>query len=576
MISDHSMRLTTFTAGLLFVVPAFCSETTSASRVFEHAVVAADHPDASAAGAEILRQGGNVVDAAVATSFALSVTRPASCGIGGGGFMVIWNAHKQEAVALDYRERAPTAAKPDMYSGPTPASPEAASVRGGKAVAVPGNVAGLCYAAKHFGSLPLETLLQPAIQLAQNGFAADEHDVSVQASTLAKLQRYTNYENRYALLKQHFLNDGVPLKVGDRIKSPLLTTLKLIAKRGAPGFYDGDVANAIVRCVTADGGIITHADLRATQPIVRQPLSGEFRSSTILSMPPPSSGGVALLQTLNILQHWEQRSGQSLEALEHNSAQYTHVVTEAMKHAFADRAEFLGDADFVDVPVRRLTGNEYAAQIASAMDPDAVLPPEKYGRFFAASDAGTSHFSIIDRAGNAVACTETINLTFGSFVVVPEYGILLNDEMDDFAAQPGIPNAFGLMQSAANAIAPNKKPLSSMTPTIVVRDGKAVFASGASGGPRIISATIQATLNHLVFDQSPREAVSNPRFHHQWFPDELNLESPLFSSLGDALKARGHSIVRVSSLAANQSASRDASGLHGGSDPRKHGQPSGF
>jgi len=545
--------------------------------IFPHGVVAADHPAASDAGAEILRRGGNVVDAAVATSFALSVVRPASCGIGGGGFMVIWNADSQKTVALDYRERAPTAASRDMFANDTTNSAhEAQSIRGGKANAVPGTVAGLCFAARNYGSLPLSTLLEPAIRLARKGVEIDEYDISAQQTTLAKFAYYKHYQSDYEQLWKHYLNSGIAWKNGDRFHSPQLPTLLKIAEFGPAGFYDGEVATAIAEASQMLGGIITTADLRDTSPVVRRPLQGNYRGRLLVTMPPASSGGVALLQTIQAIAFWEDNSGQSLKQFGHNSADYVHIVTEAMKHAFADRAEFLGDTDFVDVPIHRMISAEYAALIAAKIDLGQTLPAEEYGRFFAKADAGTSHFSIIDNDGNAVACTETINLTYGSFVVVPKWGILLNNEIDDFAARPGEPNAFGLLQSAANTIEPGKKPLSSMTPTIVVRDGKATYATGASGGPRIISATIQSTLNHLIFGMTPKAAVSSPRFHHQWFPNDLRLEAALHDTVSVELAKRGHRIIRSESLAASQAASRSTDGQRGGSDPRKYGAPTGF
>lgn len=544
---------------------------------FANGVVAADHKAASEAGAEILRQGGNVVDAAVATSFALSVTRPASCGIGGGGFMMIWNAEKQEAVALDYRERAPAAATRDMFAelGGN-ADRESGSVRGGKANAIPGTVAGLCYAAEKYGTLPLKTLLAPAIRLAKEGVVIDQHDISSQKSALAKFGKYTDYPVQFAEFHDKYLNGGQLWKAGDRFYSPQLAVLQKIADEGPSAFYQGEVAAAIVAACAASGGVITTEDLaNSPNPVVRVPLRDQYKDNVLLSMPPASSGGIALLQTFQALEFWEQKSGQTLKNLGHNSADYVHIVAEAMKHAFADRAEFLGDTDYVNVPVKRMLSDQYAKQIAAKIDLNQTLPKADYGRFFATEDGGTSHFSVIDRQGNAVACTETINLTYGSFVVVPEWGILLNNEIDDFAARPGEPNAFGLMQSEANAIAPGKKPLSSMTPTIVLKDGRAVFSAGASGGPRIISATIQSTLNHLIFDMPPLQAVSAARFHHQWSPNKLRLEHPLFQQVAVELKTRGHKIIDSGNLAASQSVSGADSVLRGGSDPRKHGMPAG-
>jgi gamma-glutamyltranspeptidase/glutathione hydrolase len=489
---------------------------------------------------------------------------------------VIWDAERQQAVALDYRERAPAASTPEMYAHRSlTLMHESTSIRGGQAVAIPGTVAGLCYAAQHYGTLPLEQLLQPAIRLAEQGVPIDQHDIAVQRSTLARFARHKDYPTRFSALYRDYLNSGKAWQIGDRFHSPQLPLLKRIAQQGSDAFYTGPVAEAITREVAGQAGQLTLEDLRFTHPAVRIALRGTFADSTIVTMPPPSSGGVALLQMLNTLQHWEAHSGRKLSDTKHNSADYIHVVTEAMKHAFADRAEFLGDTDFVDVPIRRLLSDQYAQDTAERIHMDKTGRAEDYGRFFSQTDAGTSHFSVIDSQGNAVACTETINLTFGSFVVVPEYGIILNNQMDDFAARPGEPNAFGLKQSIANAVAAGKKPLSSMTPTIVIRNGKAVYATGASGGPRIITATLQSTLNHLLFNMPPSQAVSAPRFHHQWFPDQLRMEKRLFDSQAQAMQARGHSVISSSGLAATQAASQSDTGLLGGSDPRKQGHPAG-
>jgi len=545
---------------------------------FTGGTVAADHPAASAAGARILREGGNVVDAAVATSFALAVVRPASCGIGGGGFMVVWDAEKQTAHALDYRERAPALATADRYGDSADAGhPEPLSVRGGMACGIPGTVHGLCWASNTWGRLPLQQVLQPAIELCESGVLIDAHDREVQSGTLAKLKQHPDYRQRYSLLLKLYLNNGQPWRGGDRFYSPVGPVLKRIAELGPAGFYDGPVAAAIAATVASAGGVLTTDDLESYVPTLRPALQADFRSAVICTMPPPSSGGIALLQTLQSLECWERRSGRTLQSLQHNSADYVHVVTEAFKHAFADRAEFLGDADFVSVPVQRLLSPPYAEQRAAAIRLDRTLPPAAYGRFFMQDDAGTSHFSVLDAAGNGVACTETINLTFGSYVVVPEWGILLNNEMDDFAASPGKPNAFGLLQSAANAVQPGKRPLSSMTPTLMVREGKAVRAVGASGGPRIITATLQNLLNQELFEMSPQDAVAAARFHHQWAPNELLLEPELKNRLGKELEKRGHKVQQSNGLAATQGAARSSDGtLQGGSDPRKNGQPAGF
>jgi gamma-glutamyltranspeptidase/glutathione hydrolase len=539
-------------------------------------VVAADHPAASQAGARILERGGNVVDAAVATSFALAVVRPASCGLGGGGFMLIWNSERREAVALDYRERAPAKAVRELFgAGADAGHAEPLSVRGGLACGIPGTVAGLCQAAESYGSLPLAELLQPAIDLCEQGVTVDAHDMEVQATVLKKIRGIPGYEQRFALLLRDYLNNGRPWQPGDRFHSPLGAVLRRIAATGAGGFYDGPVGQAIAEAVRNEGGVLTVADLQSYRPTVRQPLTATFHGRTLLTMPPPSSGGIALLQTLQTLEHWEQSSGRTLQMLQHNSGEYVHVVTEALKHAFADRAEFLGDADYVEVPIPRLLSTQYAAATAARIELTRTQPAESYGRFFLKDDAGTSHFSVMDSRGNAVACTETINLTFGSFVVVPEYGIVLNNEMDDFAADPGKPNAFGLMQSESNSIAPGKRPLSSMTPVVVLDGDRAMLSAGASGGPRIITATLQNLLNQMVFGMTPDAAVTAGRFHHQWSPNELLLEATLHEQLSAPLSDRGHVISKASSLAATQGTAAIGNVLRGGSDPRKSGRPAG-
>lgn len=547
--------------------------------VFERGVVAADHPLASQAGLEMLQKGGNVVDAAVATSFALSVVRPESCGIGGGGFMVIWDARSQSAVTLDYRERAPANASATMFLStaerPLPPKP---SQFGGLACGIPGNVAGLCYALEKYGTLDLPTVLAPAIRIAREGHVLDRTAVRNRQESLADLDKIPNGHQRFAHFKRLYLNGGAPLKEGERVTSPLVDVLERIAREGPEGFYRGEVGAALVEEVRRQGGIWTPDDLDSTRMVVvRDPLRMTYGRSELLTMPPPSSGGIALIETLQILAAGDAAHPEApLASLGHNSPAYVHRVAEALKHAFADRATYLGDADFVTVPVKSLTSADYARRLAAKFDPLHTHPPEFYGRSFLPDDAGTSHLSVIDQHGNAVACTETINLTYGSFVVEPRFGVILNNEMDDFTAEPGKPNAFGLMQSEQNAVAPGKKPLSSMTPTILVQDGKAVLAVGASGGPRIITGTLQGLLNVTQFEMSPAEAVAAPRFHHQWQPAVLSLERPLLNPLEKPLQERGHEIGTISNVAVVQAVTRSADGLRAASDPRKGGQPAGF
>lgn len=542
----------------------------------EHAVVAADHPLASEAGVEMLRQGGNVVDAAVATAFTLSVVRPESSGLGGGGFMVIWNADEQQGVALDYRERAPLAATRDMFVSPEENGGAGSSQRGGIAVAVPGEVAGLLFALEQYGTLSREQVLAPALRATRQPIAIDPMMRGSQAEVLGDFMEDAALQETFPALFELYLNRGLP-RDDAAFRSPLGPVLERIAAQGASGFYEGEVAADIVSEVQRRGGIIVEKDFRDVGPVVREPLRGELNDCSILTMPPPSSGGIALVETLKIIAAWDERHPDArLRGFERNSADYVHLLTEAFKHAFADRAQYLGDADFVDVPIERLTSDANAAALAARIALQQTFPPEHYGRFAPADDAGTSHFSVIDSRGNAVACTATINTTYGSYVVTPRYGIVLNNEMDDFTAVPGEPNAFGLIQSEANAVEAGKKPLSSMTPTILLKDGRASHVAGASGGPRIITATLQVLLNMAWFGDSPAEAVAAPRFHHQWLPDQLLLERDLPDSLVEELQSRGHEIARRGQLAAAQAAASSEEGVRGGSDPRKGGEPAGW
>ncbi|GAB4143097.1 MAG: gamma-glutamyltransferase [Planctomycetaceae bacterium] len=549
------------------------------SRVYPRGIVVADHRLASEAGAEILRKGGNVVDAAVATAFALSVVRPESCGIGGGGFMVIWDAKKQRAVTIDYRERAPRKASPAMYRDPQNPKRAVASLsrRGPLAVAVPGTVAGLCYAVKHYGKLDLKTVLAPAIRLSKVGVSLDPFALKSQKRMQAAFQKNPRWKTRFPGLWRKYLNGGTAWTKTDRFHSPLRDVLERIASQGRDGFYKGEVAQAIVSEIQRGGGLLTLQDLAAMRPVVRKPLVGRFDGYQVVAMPPPSSGGTAMLEMFNTISAYERlHPAQRLERLGHNSPAYVHLLTEIMKHAFADRAEFLGDADFVKVPVERLIGKRYAERLAGRIDVKRTKPLKAYGRFLPVDDSGTSHFCVMDAQGNAVACTETINTEYGSWVVEPKFGIVLNNEMDDFSAVPGQPNAFGLIQGEANAIRPGKKPLSSMAPTILVKDGKAVFVAGASGGPRIISSTLQVLLNMSRFEMSPEKAVRVARFHHQWVPNTLLLEDSLFQQLGKTLLKYGHKVQRRQGFSASQAAVRTSTGLRGGSDPRKGGVPAGY
>jgi gamma-glutamyltranspeptidase/glutathione hydrolase len=541
-------------------------------QTYQHGAVAADHPLASAAGVEILQRGGNVIDAAVATAVTLSVVRPASSGLGGGGFLVFWDAEQQQSVAYDYRERAPKAATADMYQN---AGADDASRHGGKAVAVPGDIVGLCEIQAKHGRLKLADVLEPALKLATDGFPVDVHERETQQSVLKEFAKHADYSERYAALWRGYLNGGQPWRDGARFFSPQRPALELLAKDGAAAFTNGPLGTAIVEEVKQRGGLMTVADLTAMSPVKRQPLRVRFRDYEILTMPPPSSGGVSLIQIVQMLDAWSKQPGHTpYEQL--SETDRAHVLVETFKHAFANRAEYLGDADFEKVPLNLLLSPDYASHLARKIDLTKTFPPEHYGRNLVGDDAGTSHFCIMDAAGNAVACTETINLTYGSFVVEPKFGIVLNNEMDDFTALPGKPNTFGLRQSAANAIAPGKKPLSSMTPTIVLKDGRPVLIAGASGGPRIITATTQVLLNVLLFDDSANRAVQKPRLHHQWMPDEITLESSLHRTFTASLTSKGHQVRESRELGVTQAILWTPAGIEPASDPRKHGRPAGY
>ncbi len=540
---------------------------TPPSAGYANGAVATDHVLASLAGVELLRRGGNAVDAACAAAFALGVVNPAGSGIGGGGFLLL-KRRGQAPVALDFRETAPAAASRELFLRPGLAKD--ASRVGGLAVAVPGEVKGCAEAVRRHGRLGLARVLAPAIRLAERGFPAGLHLVRTVRGMAGELARDPE-------LARLFLPDGKPLRLGDRVRRPALAaTLRRIAAVGPDGFYRGPVARALVEAVRRRGGVLTLADLERYQPKARTPLSGEYRGHTVISMPPPSSGGVALLQALNLLEP------RPLAPLGHNSSRYLHLLAEAIKHAMADRARHLGDPDFVKVPVATLVSKRYASALAKRLG-ERALRPEQYGSRAPLAappeDGGTSHVSVVDREGSAVALTTTINLPFGALLVAGATGVILNNEMDDFAVRPGEANAFGLTQGEQNAVAPGKRPLSSMTPAIVVRrsDGELVLSAGASGGPTIITGTLQAILNVVDFGLDANAAVGRSRIHHQWLPDELWVEADLPADVTAALRGRGHRLwlQRAPYTAVQVVVPREGL-LQPGSDPRKVGEPAGY
>lgn len=543
------------------------------AAIYTRWAVACDHAVASQAGERMLARGGNAVDAAVAASFCLSVVRPFSCGIGGGGFMVISlppspGHPERRAVALDYRETCPGAVGPDYYEG----LPGDASERGVHAVGVPGTVAGLLYALEKFGTLDRATVLAPAITAARDGFVADAAYVAA-AKTLAEVwDRHPELVPAEPTLSDLFHRGNVA--VGDHLRNEAQArTLEQIARDGAAAFYRGPIADAILATVTAGGGPLIAADLNSFTVRETPALTGDVGPWRIISMPPPSSGGVATQQVFGIL----ERLGGLEPGLDMDSPTWRHMLIEAFKHAFADRARWLADDAFVPVPVAALMSPDYLDSLAAHFDPDHTLSSASYGTEVPpGDDSGTSHISVLDSRGMAVGCTETINLEWGSGVEVPGCGFFLNDEMDDFTTSEGV-NAYGLVQSDLNRPEPGKRPLSSMSPTIVLRDGQVAAVAGASGGPRIISGTLQVLLAALVFGNDAGQAVDRPRLHHQWLPDEVRVESGWTDRNSLAgLRARGHHVVDYPKAVGVVQAIVVQGGLiTAASDPRKGGRPAG-
>jgi gamma-glutamyltranspeptidase / glutathione hydrolase len=652
--SMQGVRWLLFHAALVVLLASVgcASDATAWEGRFPHGAVAADHVIASEAGAEILRRGGNAVDAAVATSFTLSVVRPESCGLGGGGFMVIHlgrSPHRAEPVdvAINYRETAPAAIGPDYYE----ALEDTASTHGGKAIGIPGTVAGLLHALDTFGTLDRSTVMAPAIRAAERGFRADKHYITEARDAIGNFEKHPEFKTRFAFVWSRYLRQG-RVEEGNWIRVPeQAAALRLIAEQGSAAFYEGPIAEAIVQAVQRDGGAMTRDDLRGYRVSQVEPLRFTFMDLTFLTMPPPSSGGVAMAEALGIFERIKPQPDLSVPPAEparpreslseaigrclrpyaeylfkvsiyRRSPTYNHALAESFKHAFADRARWLGDPAFVNVPVARLISAEYASERAATFRADHTLPPEAYGtpdpdeqRGAAPDDHGTSHLCVVDQWGSAVSCTETVNLGFGSCLAVERYGILLNDQMDDFTTRRGKANAFGLRQSDRNLPAPGKRPLSSMTPTIVLNsEGQMEIICGASGGPRIITAAVQTILNVLLFGESAGQAVFAPRIHHQWSPDTLRLEPSLFDnptcvrydafgpanpsdqelrrlgygtpqagegdawvSILDTLRAYGHTVERIKTVADVQIITRDqvGRGWDAACDPRKGGRPAG-
>jgi gamma-glutamyltranspeptidase / glutathione hydrolase len=551
-----------------------------------HGMVATDEPLASQAGVEILKRGGNAVDAAVATAFALAVVEPAAGNIGGGGFLLVRLANGKTDF-FDYREMAPGKATRDMYITLDGKLDKLASTVGYRSVAVPGTVAGLALALKTHGTMKLADVLQPAIHYADQGIPVTEKLAREFRDERSDLQRFS-------VSSRIFLNDGKMYRVGDTLRQPdLAATLKRIAKNGPDEFYKGETAQMLARDMAALGGLITLDDLAHYQPKIRDVLRANYtlhgQHWQILTSPPPSSGGVALIEALNMLEDVPLKGW--------DDPQSVHIVAEAMRRMFADRAAYLADPDFNNVPVAGLTSPCYAKELFAGIDPIRASSsqqvhagsPHVCGTGISASVSPntiislsegphTTHFSVVDAAGNAVASTFTLNDSYGSHVTCSA-GFLLNDEMDDFTTQPGVPNAlFGLIQSEGNTIAPGKRPLSSMTPTIVLRDGQLSFVTGSPGGPTIISVTLLSILNWMRLGMDAQSAINAPRFHHQWLPDVLLIEKLFPGEMEEQMKARGYEVKRHGHIGLINAIGIDpkTGERYGAADPRDNGSAIGY
>jgi gamma-glutamyltranspeptidase / glutathione hydrolase len=515
-------------------------------------------------GADILKRGGNAIDAAVATGFAMAVTYPRAGNIGGGGFMVIHLARTGENIAIDYRETAPAKATRDMFLG-TDGMPDSAKSRDSAlGIGVPGTVAGLALALEKYGSgkFTLAELLQPAIGLARDGFVVTD-DL---ADTLP--QWYRRLAKWPASAKIFSRPDGNSLREGDRlVQADLAATLSAIAEQGPRGFYEGAVAEKLAKAITEAGGIMTADDLKSYAAVARTPMRGSYRGYDIVSMPQPSSGGVVLLETLNILE------GFTLADMAQGSAPSLHLLIEAMKRGYADRARYLGDPSFVNAPIATLISKDYAARLRAGIDLDHATPSADLQAAALQPHEGnnTTHFSVVDSFGNAVANTYTLNFSYGVGLVADGTGVLLNNELDDFTAAPGAANAFGLVGYEANLPGPGKRPLSSMSPTIVLKDGKPVLVTGSPGGSRIISTVLQVIVNVLDYRMDIADAVASPRLHHQWLPDDVRVEPGFPDDVMTALKTKGHRVVESMGYSSANSIVVTANGLLGAPDPRTRG-----
>jgi gamma-glutamyltranspeptidase / glutathione hydrolase len=529
----------------------------------QHGMVVSQEQQATRIGLDVLQRGGNAVDAAVAVGFALAVTLPKAGNIGGGGFMVVHLAGRNEDVAIDYREIAPAATRADVFLGPEGQADPRKSTDTGLGVGVPGTVAGLSLALERFGSgkFPLAELIAPAIRLAREGVPVKDDLLD---SLLLAQPRLAQWPSSVRIFLKP---DGAPPGPGDiLVQSDLADSLEAIGRDGPRAFYVGPIADKIVAAVRGAGGVMVRGDLENYGAVIRKPVRGTYRGYDIVAMPPPSSGGIHLIEMLNILE------GYPSPRVSDGSAAALHLQIEAMKLAYADRTAYLGDSDHFDVPLDWLVSRGHATELRGMIDPEHTRPARELRPDIAVPGSGnTTHFSVVDQDGNAVANTYTLNFNYGLGLVAEGTGIMLNNELDDFAAKPGVPNAFGLLGGAANAPAPDKRPLSSMTPTIVLKDGKPVLVTGAPGGSRIITTVLQVIVNALDGHKPIGDAVSAPRLHHQWWPDEVVVEGNFPADRIRALTALGHTVAVGPLFGSAHSIAVTPQGLTGAADLRARG-----
>jgi gamma-glutamyltranspeptidase/glutathione hydrolase len=548
----------------------FFSQTVYSSAIIEgermHPVqgrdgmVVTSHFLATESALEVLKKGGNAIDAAVTAAFSLAVTQPRSGNIGGGGFMLISSERKDEVVAIDYREKAPSQASVDMFLDQEGNADSDRSRYSHLAAGVPGTVAGLVLALEQYGTITLKEAMAPAIQLAEEGFVVTPRFSDGLKDKEEMLKKWESSSRIF------YKADGSYYEPGERfIQKDLAETLKRISEKGVSEFYQGETAELLVAEMAKHGGLISMEDMKNYSPVIRKPVHGTYRGYDIYSMSPPSSGGAHVVQILNILE------GYPISESGHNSAKTIHLMAEAMKRAYADRSLYLGDEDFVKVPLKGLTSKEYAASLRKTIDPGKATPSATIapGKPLPYESNETTHFSIVDKYGNAVSNTYTINFSYGSGIVVEGAGFLLNNEMDDFSAKPGVPNAYGLLGGEANKVEPDKRMLSSMSPTIVKQKDKNFLVTGSPGGSRIITTTLQVIMNVIDHNLNIQSAVAAPRIHHQWLPDEIRIEEGLSADTILALKGMGHEVNQKESMGAIQSIMVKEGMMYGGADPRR-------